>query len=272
MMQERITARGQIEIYLGKNKRLFIFEKQWKNLISTLIIIILVSMVTGSDMFRYYGETQNGVFAVVSACIWVGLFNSIQAVCRERAIIKREYRTGLRISSYILARVIFELGLCAAETLIILAVLIVKNIRHLPESGLVFPMGIDLYFSLFLVTFAADMAAVMISSIVRTENTAMTVMPFVLIIQLVMSGCVFELSGISKFISYLTISKWGLDGVCSISATSSVVDMEAAFYGAEGVDPAAGHLLFIWGVLALFAAAYILLAILFLRRVDKDQR
>ena len=30
-----------------------------------------------------------GRFALISACIWVGIFNSIQNICKERAIIKR---------------------------------------------------------------------------------------------------------------------------------------------------------------------------------------
>lgn len=271
-MEQRISATGQIRVYLGKNYRLFMNERQWKNLISTAIIILLVCMVTSSDMFVLYQDTKNGVFAIISACIWVGLFNSIQSVCRERPIIKREYRTGLKISSYIMARVVFELGLCAAESLIILVVMCIRNASHLPEAGLIFPMIIDLYLTFFLVTFAADMVAVLVSSIVKSENTAMTVMPFILIIQLVMSGAVFELSGITKMISYLTISKWGMDAIISIASTDYSVYAQASLIDSEGSDPSAGHLLSIWAILAGFIIVYILLSILFLRRVDKDQR
>ena len=56
---------------------------------------------------------------VISACIWSGIFHSIRSVCRERAIVKREYRTGLRLSSYVLAHVLYETALCSAEALII---------------------------------------------------------------------------------------------------------------------------------------------------------
>ena len=113
MKDNRISAGGQIRIYAGKCFRLFWSEKQWKKLISTLIIMGIISLVTGDKMFKEYPATKNGAFAVICACIWVGLFNSIQSICRERAIIKREHRTGLRIGSYVMAHFLYELALCA---------------------------------------------------------------------------------------------------------------------------------------------------------------
>lgn len=272
MSEPRISSRGQISVYLGKCFRLFVTEKQWKNFISTFIIIVLVSMVTSQKMFREYADTKNGAFAIISGCIWVGLFNSIQSICRERAIIKREHRTGLRISSYVLAHVIYELFLCAVESMIVLIVTLVKNHSHLPPKGLMFPMPVDLYLTLLLITFSADMIAVLISSIVKTENTAMTVMPFVLIIQLVMSGAVFALSGLTKVISSFTISKWGLNAVCALANTDNVVWASYRYSNGKGASPEAGTLLMVWAILLAFTLVYIALSMLFLRRVDRDER
>ena len=147
-MGNRIGRSEQIRIYVGKCWRLFLNEKQWKNLISTLIITVLISLVTSEDTFVDGVQTKNSCFAIICACIWVGIFNSIQSVCRERPIIKREHRTGLRISSYIGAHVIFEGALCAVEALIILVVVMLKNSSHLPDHGLLFPLAIDLFVTL----------------------------------------------------------------------------------------------------------------------------
>ena len=272
MNDRRISWTGQIRIYLGKCWRLFLNEKQWKNFISSFLIILIICTVTSSDMFREFKDTKNGAFAVICACIWIGLFNSIQSICRERAIIKREHRTGLRISSYLLAHVIYELFLCAVESVIVLVVMLLRNRLHLPPSGLVFPMAIDMYFVLFFVTFGADMIAILISSIVKRENTAMTVMPFVLIIQLVMSGSVFELKGFSEWVSYITLSKWGLDGICAIANTYEHVHNQCDFASVKGCDPTAGNLLKIWAILLGFAVIYIVLSIVVLSQVDKDER
>ncbi len=272
MVEDRITRSGQIKVYLGKCFRIFSTEKQWKNFISTALIMAIISMVTGKDMFVSFSDTRNGSFAIICACIWIGLFNSIQSICRERDILKREYRTGLHISSYILAHVIFEAFLSAVESCIIMGVVALRNISHLPTSGLVGPMFTDMYVTIFLVVFGADMIAVLISSIVRKENTAMTVMPFVLIIQLVMSGTVFHLEGITEMISYFTLSKWGLDGICAIANTTRSVNNGYIFSGLDSCDPKASVLLMAWAVLLIFSLVYILLSIIVLKRVDKDTR
>lgn len=268
MEQDRISRAEQVKIYTGKCFRLFVYEKQWKNFISTLIIMALISLVTGPDMFRDFEATRKGAFAIVCACIWVGLFNSIQSICRERAIIKREHRTGLHISSYIRAHVNYEFVLSAAEALIVTLVVVIRNIGHLPERGILFSAGIEMYITFLLVIFAADMLALLISSIVKTETTAMTVMPFVLIIQLVMSGMIFELKGLTKAISALTLSRWGLNAICAIA---NVNDM-GFFHQAEGCESTLGNMLLLWFWLILFAALYIVLSILVLERIDADKR
>lgn len=272
MNDNRISAGGQIRIYAGKCFRLFWSEKQWKKLISTVIIMGIISLVTGDKMFKEYPATKNGAFAVICACIWVGLFNSIQSVCRERAIIKREHRTGLRISSYVMAHFLYELALCAVEAVIVLAVVMIRNADHLPDSGVIGPRAADMYISFLLIIFASDLIAMLVSCIVKNENEAMTVMPFVLIVQLVMSGAVFELSGVTELISKFTISRWGLDAIGSISCTTFAVYSGARYIGATGWDDDVSNLLKCWLLLLAFCAAYTLLSMLALRSVDKDKR
>ena len=102
MSNTQVSRITQICIYLGKHWRLFITERGWKVLIFGAVISALVSIVLGSGMFVYTMDTFSGGFALISACIWVGIFNSIQNICKERAIIKREHRAGLHISPPIL--------------------------------------------------------------------------------------------------------------------------------------------------------------------------
>lgn len=272
MNEKRISAAGQVRIYAGKCFRLFWSEKQWKKLISALIIMGIISLVTGDEMFKEFPATKNGAFAVICACIWVGLFNSIQSVCRERAILKREHRTGLRISSYVMAHFLYELALCAVEAVIVIAVIYIRNSGHLPRSGIIGPRVVDMYVSFLLIIFSSDLIAMLVSCVVKNENEAMTVMPFVLIVQLVMSGAVFSLSGVTELISKFTISRWGLDAIGSISCTTFAVSTGASFAGESGWNSDASNLLKCWLLLLVFIAAYTLLSMLALRSVDKDKR
>ena len=161
--------------------------------------------------------TRNGCFALICACIWTGIFNSIRTVCKERDIIKREHRTGLRMSSYVVAHVIHEGMLSLVESLLATIVIWLVNRSHFIENGVILPSILELWICFFLIIFASDIFAMMISSIVTNENTAMTVMPFALIVQMIFAGVVFELEGITEKLSYGTISRWGMNGLCAIS-------------------------------------------------------
>ena len=215
-------------------------------------------------MFRDYDQTRSGAFALVCACIWIGIFNSIRVICREREILKREHRTGLHMSSYVAARWLFEACLCAVEALPVTVLVWIVNRGHFIEQGILLPPTLELFISFFLITFSADALALVISAVVKDENTAMTVMPFALIIQLIMSGMVFELKGIPEKVSTLTISRWGLNAIC----TSADVNQMAFFAYSKEMEATVGNLLHQWGILLLFAVVYAILTIIALEFVD----
>ncbi len=164
----------QTNVYFKKLFRINMREKSWKYLIFALIISMLVALIVGPDMFGNFDTTNSGFFTLASACIWIGIFNSIQSICKEHEIIRAEYRQGLRISSYVFAHLLWQALLCLAQTIIIFVVCCI----WMRFSG--------------------------------TPTTAMTIMPFVLIIQLIMSGVLFILSGASEVFSYFTLSRWGM--------------------------------------------------------------
>lgn len=256
---------SQVSIVFEQRLRAFRTGKGWKSFVSVAIIAVLIAMVMGEDTFVRYNDTRNGSFALVCACIWIGIFSSIRSICRERDIVKHEHRTGLRMSSYVLAHWLYEAMLCLADAAIVTLVVYLFTADHFLEEGVLLPPLLELYITFFLITFSADALGLLISAIVHDENTAMTVMPFALIIQLVMSGMIFELEGLPDLISYLTISRWGLDAIC---ATSHVNEMYETFFQPElALDEyaaTASNLTWLWGILLLFAAAYAVLSVIIL--------
>ena len=270
MAEDRITRSGQIKVYLGKCFRIFSTEKQWKNFISTALIMAIISMVTGKDMFVSFSDTRNGSFAIICACIWIGIFNSIRSICRERDIVRREHRTGLNLASYMAAHWLYEAALCAAEGVVVTLIVRIMSFDHFIEKAVFLPPIIEIYISFFLIIFSSDALALLISSVVRTENTAMTVMPFALIVQLVMSGVIFELNGITKLISNLTISRWGMDAICASARINNMMEVGLGFVEAlPEQDATRGNLLMLWLILLGFAVAYGVLATIALSFVDE---
>lgn len=267
MAGQYISRMGQVEVYTGKCFRIFRHEKGWKSFLTSGLIMILISCVTGEDMFQAYGQTRNGAFALVSACIWIGIFNSIRSICRERDIIKREHRTGLHVSSYIIAHMVFEAVICLGEAVIAALIVWIANISHYPEWGIAGPAQVELLITFFLIIYSSDAMGILISSVVKNENSAMTVMPFALIIQLVMAGTIFELSGVTKAVSSLTISRWGQAAICAVS---KVEDM-SPLYPDEYVSTVF-NLSCLWAFLIVFTAMYGILSIISLEFIDNDKR
>ena len=221
MRRVRHTGRqSQIFIYLGKQLRFFINESDWKVLPMAAVIAGLVAMVIRKRFFVNMEGSLIGAFALTCVAIWNGCFNSIQSVCRERAIIKREHRSGMHISSYMAAHMIYQFLLCAAQTVLTMFVLRQLGVQ-IPRgygSGKVTPWMIcDLGISMFLISYASDMLSLFLSSISRTTTGAMTLMPFILIFQLVFSGGVIPLPEWSRPISNFTISNYGIKALTSQS-------------------------------------------------------
>ena len=57
-------------------------------LIQPLLIAILLKIVADKDIFKIYESTKSMLFALSCSGIWIGMFNSIQEICKERVILK----------------------------------------------------------------------------------------------------------------------------------------------------------------------------------------
>ncbi|MBO5495830.1 MAG: hypothetical protein J5967_00370, partial [Oscillospiraceae bacterium] len=80
---------------------------------------------------------------------------------------------------------------------------------------------LDFGVSMFLITYASDMMALWISTLCRSTTTAMTIMPFVLIFQLVFSGGMLTLPAWSAPLTALTISGPGLEVIAAQGDTNN---------------------------------------------------
>lgn len=215
----------QTQVYFGKIARISIREKVWKFIVFAAIIATIVALVTSKDMFETFEQTKSGFFTLASACIWLGIFNSIQSICKEHDIIRSEYRQGMNLSSYISANVLWQAVLCFVQTVLIFIICAIFGFfEDSPSYGVIFPAVIEYFITMYLLTFGSAVLGIMVSSISGNPTTAMTIMPFVLIIQLIMSGVLFELKGFADAFANVTFSKWGM------SAFGATGDINALDY------------------------------------------
>ena len=109
----------QTGVYFRKLRRIASKERYWKFIIFAFVISFTVGAVVGGDMFTNYESTKSGFFSFTSAAIWIGIFNSIQSICREHEIIRSEYRSGMRLGAYVTAHALWQLLICAVRSGII---------------------------------------------------------------------------------------------------------------------------------------------------------
>ena len=300
---------GQIPISFGKHIRMFVNEGNWKVLPLSAIIAYLVVYVIGKRMFINMEGTSYAAFAITCVCIWNGVFNSIQVVCKERGIIKREHRAGLHISSYLLSHMAYQAIISLIQTIIMVAIFLIFGVYMPSKSVITGSFLVDLSITIFLITYAADMLGLMISCIVHTPMTAMTVMPFVLIVQLVFANFVIPLNAFGQKVSNITISKWGIQAICAVSDYNSqestvlltalntmnnrdpesLVSRIQRVLSIDEVNHKVGQLtaaqlqkasyafttenvLKNWGILLGFTLLYVVIGLIFLEQVDHDKR
>ena len=313
---QNITVRhrgrgGQVGIYLGKLLRMFVYQNDWKVLPMAALIAGMVGMVMRGRMFISMEGTEAGTLALVCICIWNGFFNSIQVICRERDVIKREHRSGMHISSYIVSHMLYQMMLCMVQVGITIYVTQLTGVVY-PAQGMITKwMIVDFAISMFLLTFAADMLSLWISALARSTTVAMTVMPFLLIFQLIFSGGMFSLPGWAAPITNYTIAG---DGMKVIAAQADINNLPAVsvgnllhrmrndpinenltfgdlmdMYGEDeireyigqksaeaGYNPAyektVDNVVSLWGDLVIYVILYALLAMVTLEFIDKDKR
>lgn len=207
----------QVPIYLGKLMRSFIYQNDWKVLPMSVLIAALLSMVIRNSFFITREGTLKGAFGLTCVALWNGCFNAILSVCRERRIVKREHRSGMHISSYMFAHMIYQAMLCLAQTVLTLYVCQLLAVQF-PTQGFITPWFLlDLGITVFLITYSAAMTSLFFSSLAHTTTTALTIMPFLLIFQLVFSGGIFSLPAWTNALSNFTLSNYGLKCVAAQS-------------------------------------------------------
>lgn len=181
-----------------------------------IIIALLINVVATEDVFDIFEDTKSILFALSCAGIWIGLFNAIQEICKERNILRREYMSNLKLPAYVLSKFNVQLVITMFQALIMMGIFTLTVGKE--EEGLMFEqVFIEKFLLMWITIFAATALGFAISAMVRSADKAMVLAPFVLIVQLLFSGILFELDGVSERIADFTISKWSVEGFGSIA-------------------------------------------------------
>jgi hypothetical protein len=188
-----------------------------------ILIGLLLSLVAKDDIYEVMVDTRSIMFTLMSAGIWMGLFNTIQEIYKERVILKREYMANLKLPVYMLSKYVVQAVIAILQAVIIVAVFVLMKGK--PEcSGVVFENAtLEIVVTMFVTIYVSASFGLLISSVAKNGDRAMAVAPFILIIQLIFSGILFELTGATDKISYFTFSRWSME---ALGSTTDLNDLQ----------------------------------------------
>ncbi|MCB1062681.1 MAG: ATP-binding cassette domain-containing protein [Verrucomicrobiae bacterium] len=180
------------------------------NLATTLLeapmLAILVSVV-----LRY---SEDGVYNFASAFhiptylfltlvigLFLGLTNSAEEIIRDRTLLERERNHGIRVSAYILSKVLslgfFALLQCVIYLLIADAIL---SIRDMFWHNL---------FWMFTTAFVGVASGLFISSHVNTPKTALNIIPLIMIPNIILGGALIKYEEMNRSLDVInSIQRW----------------------------------------------------------------
>jgi ABC-type multidrug transport system ATPase subunit len=209
--KEKVTKRSSLKQFSILSRRYvkLIAKDRAKTILllaQVPVIISLLAIVAKKDSFSSFDDAKSIIFTLACAAVWLGVLNSIQEICKERVIYKRERAVNLKIAPYIASK-LFILGLVCIIQAISLVGLTAVFIDF-PGKGLLPNLYLEVFLSVFLITFVSVALGLVISTFFKNPDAAMSAAPVILVPQLLFTGLVFELKGVSDIISSFALSKW----------------------------------------------------------------
>ena len=149
------------------------------------------------------------IMAVVAAT-WFGAFNAAREIVKELPIFLRDRLSGLRVFPYLLSKVIVLAALCVAQTTVLIAILALRV--DVPSSGVLMWGPLEIWISLSLAAFAALGMGLLISASVGNPDRAQSLVPIILIPQMIFIGGP-SLGSAGQFISNFTTTRWAGEAI-----------------------------------------------------------
>jgi ABC transport system ATP-binding/permease protein len=190
------------------------------------IIALLVFFVMGENQPRDFAY-----FALSLCAIWFGTSVAAREIVRERPIYERERMVNLGILPYVGSK-LFVLGFIVFVQCFLLFI----PLKFFDLTGLMPMPGMFLgmpQFAAMLVTAAVGVAlGLFISSIVKTSEMATSLIPLILIPQIIFSGLIGVPGGINKVVGLAMPAAWSFDTMKRFS-TLDTLEAEGALKNGE---------------------------------------
>lgn len=234
----------------------------------SILMAILICLATEVDCLLNFITASMVFVAFTLAATWLGLFNTIQEIVKEREMLKKEYMSGLNFKSYIFSKIIIFATLSLYQAITCVSI-VYFHLNPRPEEILITNTLFDLIINFFLLSFSTSMIGIFISTLVKDTKTTLILSPLYMMIQMLFSGMFIAFINITERISYFVIARYGYEAFATIGNISQ--------YGV--IAPAAGfldfnvhHVVNIWIIFIIVVILFLTASIMAIKKniLEKD--
>jgi hypothetical protein len=175
-----------------------------------------------SHAAKHARYTVNLLFLLGVTSFWFGCNNAAKEIVKERIIYTRERDFNVLVSSYYCSKFLLLVFFSALQTVILALI-----VRYWCDPPGKWPELVDQGMVLLSLAVAGVALGLAISAVAPTEEMAITLIPMAVIPQIILSGMIVPVTGISEFLarSFITVywGNRGLDALLSEEVADAAV-------------------------------------------------
>ncbi len=222
-------------------------------------------------------DAQKVLFIMAFATVLFGCINGAREFVKEAAIYRRERAVNLGILPYMFSKIVVLGLLCLFQSAVLTFVI---ELGEPLRQGIFLPPILETYITLTLTSLAGLMLGLTISAIAPNNDRAISLVPLILIPQVIFSGAIIPLKDwLTQVLAAIFPTRWAMAALgSSIGLHADKIGGDRLFgddytyhstlYSVYSKTDATHRLLFCWIALGVIILALMIVIGFFLRRKD----
>ena len=264
----------QLGVLIARN-----FQLIWndKLILGSLILqsplmVLVIYLVGDPDCFTsnlVNVGSRTMLFILCAVSTFMGILNSYREICKDREVIFREASVGVSLLATVLSKAITLLLVELVQAGILTFGFL--RIIHVPQNNLLIGTNVEIYITVLLMMFCSSAMGLLISSALKSSESAILLVLVLIIGQVVFSGVMFDVGGALTYISTIIVCRWGMGALGAITDINSRLAWLRAGLDGPMYEATVPNLIHCWRMLGLLivvclVAAWLVLYIAFSRR------
>jgi len=222
-------------------------------------------------------DAQKVLFIMAFATVLFGCINGAREIVKEAPIYNRERAVNLGILPYMFSKFVVLGVLCLFQSAVLVFVV---QLGEPLQQGVFLPPILETYITLALTSFAGLMIGLTISAIAPNNDRAISLVPIILLPQVIFSGAIIALKDwVTQILATIFPTRWAMaalgssiglhaDKVGGDTLFGSDYTYHSTLFSIYSQSDAMRRLLLSWGALVVISLVLMILIGVFLKRKD----